>query len=507
MSSISIVKPQRSQENVYPNNIFVSLDSKCKQIIYESFFDVQKSFLVGKYSLEGSNNFPQNKNVGIKFIEYSIKKGSQDALYYYTKHLVTCNYLIQQDFEKAEQLVKKYSDENDPRFYLIYGLIYRHQKNLKKAIINFEIGSQKGNSDSMFYYAKMLYFGDGCNKNKEKADIYFELAKLHGCMKCYRYLTRKDSKFCPLIFTSPYDQGFDLIFLLDDANSIDNFSNFCNNIIHELWNQFPKVYFRFGIVFNTNNEKQLFKYQNLTKKPNEVSNFLTRAAYENKIFDNNINFAYSLDVLINEIEWDEKAEKVAICITNKLDHINNDIDEINYLMQKMVSKEISFSILNLSKNKKTYLEMIEKIYNSCNRNKFVSHDHFVDLDYDSFKDFVYNNVSSFLSSKEKVKSIINDQNKITCDSSYVTFEIDNYYKYNIIFENENNVNKFKNTIQYTKENNENYNSVENEYDEKDGIEDDSDDVWDDDEYDENDEKDGIEDDNGDDYIIVDFDEN
>ena len=142
MKFINIIKPQKSHGNVYLNNIFVSLDSKCKQIIYKSNFDIQKSFLVGKNSLERSNKFPQNKNVGIKFIEHSIKKGSQDALYYYTKLLVTRNNLILQDFKKADQLVKKYSDENDPRFYLINGLIYRHQKNLKKAICKKEIQIQ-----------------------------------------------------------------------------------------------------------------------------------------------------------------------------------------------------------------------------------------------------------------------------------------------------------------------------------------------------------------------------
>ena len=406
MNTVTVTKPNKIQPCTYPNSIFSLLDAKCKQIIVESKFNVLKSYLVGKYSLEGINNFPQNTKIGIQFLENSIQRGSKDALLYYTKNLVTQSKLIPQDFDKAEMLINKYSDKDDSRFYLIKGLIYRHKRDLQSAIKLFEMGANSGDSEAMFYYGKMLHYGDGCQKDVKKANFYFELANKNGCNKCMRYLANKNSKFSSSINNTPYKKSADIIFMLDSANSIESFPKFCDAIIQKLWSQHQNVYFRFGIVFNSSN-----KFQRLTKKRDDINKFLMFSNIFINNFNDNSDSNSGYEIILNKIEWDDIAEKVVIHIINS-DKESEQFDENSSdFVQKILTKGISLFCLNLNSNETNNLETIKKQIFNENQGKFVVQNHFDKLDYVTFESFVCNTISTSKNADDIHK------NKITDDSS------------------------------------------------------------------------------------------
>ena len=86
MSSNSTVKFHLKQNYLYPKDLFSLLDMKNRKIVIQSRRDPEKGFFVGKYLIEGINNFPQNTELGIKFLEDSMEKGSSDSLFYLCQH-------------------------------------------------------------------------------------------------------------------------------------------------------------------------------------------------------------------------------------------------------------------------------------------------------------------------------------------------------------------------------------------------------------------------------------
>ena len=408
MQQIKVTIPPKKQEIRYPSDLFESLNTKCKQLVYESYFNVYKSFLVGKFTLEGLNNFPQNIKIGLQLIENSMKRGSTAAYFYYIDLHLRKNEYISQNIRKAEQLIRNYPNQNDSNIFLLRGFAYRLQNKLDKAFQNIEQAAKLGNTKAIYYYAKMLYFGDGCQKCTNKADQYFELAKQKGVKRTYPYLRRHDSRFTKTITNSPYNKGVDIVFMIDRKNisenpkySLESLSTFCYDIISQLWEQYPNIYFRFGVVFNsigiekTQNTTRYSSFHFLTKKRDEIKNFLINCIQnDDDIIYDDPGYKY----LPFKFRWDDNAEKIVIHIADSseknLDSPEN--CELNYMVQKLAFKNISVFCLNLNSNEAEPFKMTKMLYEESNGKNFVVQNHFDDFNYDVFDNFVSNAVASCL---------------------------------------------------------------------------------------------------------------
>lgn len=412
MLNIKVTKPPVKESNPYPKYIFDSLDPNAKLMVIESNFNVNKTYLVGRSSLLGCCNFPKNVDIGIKYIEKSIQNGSERAMKFYAKYLITNPSCTQQDIDKAQKLISKVSDQNSPYTIFIKGLIYRKQHNLEDAIRNIENAANNGVNEALFYYGKMLYYGDGCKRDKEKADKCFNIAKQNGCNKVNRYLCRKDSKFSTNISNSPYCSSFDIIFMINKTEAANNFlsfeklSSYCNNIIYKLWKQHPKVYFRFGIVFDTKeNDFDSKDHHNLVKTPSSIENFLLNTTFYPNSHENLIS---GYNALVNRIKWDENAKKVVIHLAFSPE-INNKAYQLDDLIHKIVAKKINIFCMNIGSNESNILKNAKELYEKNNGEMFIIQDLIGNLDYETFEKFVCNAVVNTFSESPK--------NKINCECS------------------------------------------------------------------------------------------
>lgn len=57
------------KSNFFTFKEFIKLEENCKKFVIEAENDPQKQFLVGQYLFEGQDFYPQNPQIGIKYLK------------------------------------------------------------------------------------------------------------------------------------------------------------------------------------------------------------------------------------------------------------------------------------------------------------------------------------------------------------------------------------------------------------------------------------------------------
>lgn len=160
--------------------------------------------------------------------------------------------------------------------------------------------------------------------------------KKYGSMKCKKYFLESTDKFKTGI-NSPYKKSVDVVFMINGTESmsqyieLDDLSEFCNDVIQKLWDEFPKVFFRFSVILykdmvvttNINNcETEEVDFLPLTKIKSKIKSFISDSCYWKGGYDGPEDWALGYDFLSNKIEWDKNSEKIVIHIANAPGHGN-----------------------------------------------------------------------------------------------------------------------------------------------------------------------------------------
>lgn len=175
------------QEKLFPLKEFDDLNEICKKIVEEAENDPEKQFLVGTFLIEGKNDFPQNIEIGIKYLERSISKGCLDSVVYLSQILIEGK-LIPSDFLRAKKYLSQYLNKDDGRVFLLYGKILKKENKKSEARSYFQKGCKKGNSEAMYKYGKMLFLGEGGEKNESEAINFLNISQNNGFQKSEKYL-------------------------------------------------------------------------------------------------------------------------------------------------------------------------------------------------------------------------------------------------------------------------------------------------------------------------------
>ena len=85
---IKIIEDFDSKGKLFPFVLYNNLDEESKKLVNEAEDSPKKQFVVGKYLIEGQFNFPQNSQIGIKYLKKSICNECLDALIYYCKMII-----------------------------------------------------------------------------------------------------------------------------------------------------------------------------------------------------------------------------------------------------------------------------------------------------------------------------------------------------------------------------------------------------------------------------------
>lgn len=165
-----------------PNDIYNKLDEKSKILVDESVNDPKKMFLVGKSFVEGRESFPQNLEIGVRFLTNSIENCVHSLVYYC--ELLIQGSIIPQYLTKARKLIQTKLANNEELSSLLIGKILKKEKNYTQSKDFFLKSIELGNAEAMYEYGKMIYkqlFSS--TNNKEEAIEYFEKSIEKGCVK------------------------------------------------------------------------------------------------------------------------------------------------------------------------------------------------------------------------------------------------------------------------------------------------------------------------------------
>ncbi|KAK8897656.1 hypothetical protein M9Y10_015619 [Tritrichomonas musculus] len=167
---------------LFPFKKFIELNEKCKKMVEEAENNSEKQYQIGKHLIKCQYFFPQNTELGIKYLKESIKGGCKNALIYYIKMLIKGK-VIPQNNEKAKKLLDNKLKEDVGNYYLLHGILNKKEKKYDEALKCFEKSMNENNGNAMCEYATMIYEGNGLPSDEERAFKYYKKDADNGCVK------------------------------------------------------------------------------------------------------------------------------------------------------------------------------------------------------------------------------------------------------------------------------------------------------------------------------------
>ena len=185
--------PTPEKKYLCPQDYLDKLDDDRRRLVEEAENDPVKQCIVGQFLVEGIEGFPQETDVGVQYLERAIGTGYTEAVCYYCNLLIRGQF-VSLDLDLAKQYLETQLHSHDGTIYLLYGRVMRKFEQFDLAMKYFRKGSNQGNNEAMYEYGKMMYRGEGCEKNLEEANAYFDLAKKNGNYKAYEFIFKQQKE-------------------------------------------------------------------------------------------------------------------------------------------------------------------------------------------------------------------------------------------------------------------------------------------------------------------------
>lgn len=223
------------------SSFFCKLNASSRKVFVTSELgDTASSYYIAKSLIEGKNNFPKNKSLGIKFLEKSCQNNNVEAIKFYLKlfsdenqndkakensiykpndiysiyegsliKLHLANHILSFEifdvqrpelnanvnYMLAKKLSKESADMGNIKGMLLYGKLCLKTKKNKAGAINYDFNealhyikkaAESGDTEAMSLYGSFLLHGNGClKKNPVKAVKYFKKSYDKGSLSGY----------------------------------------------------------------------------------------------------------------------------------------------------------------------------------------------------------------------------------------------------------------------------------------------------------------------------------
>ncbi|KAK8895154.1 hypothetical protein M9Y10_023596 [Tritrichomonas musculus] len=317
----AIKKVSLKKRTLYPETKLKVLSNDCKIIVKRAEDDPDKQYELGRYLINGENNFPKDINLGIKYLQSAINAGNIDAAIFYNEMLIAGK-KIDCDLEKAKSNLKKYDSLKNNKIIFLQAMIEKKQGNFAKALKLLKISIKAKNGEAMFEYGKFFFYGNGVKRDEKKANYFFKQAKENGCNRCIKFLDNVDRK----TYQKPiYQKNVDIVFLIDGTSSNTFFYEAIRDIFDQIANRitsiYTNIYFRFGVVIyrdlivsqkSPNCIKRYPFILDLTDSVEDIEKFFYNHKPKGLGINRDNDWACGYHALNTEISWNKKAKKIVI---------------------------------------------------------------------------------------------------------------------------------------------------------------------------------------------------
>ena len=289
---------------LYPRSEFDTLKKPCQELVKEAIRDSSKQFFVGRSLIEGDNDFPVDVNLGLKYLEESIKCKSIDSIIYLTIMLIRGD-IIKEDLERANEILSKISPSQDKRIFSLKGQISLKKNKYSESVKYFSEGSKSGDFESMIEYGKLFFNGEGVKKNIKESLKYFNMAKDQGYKKG-EYFVRAYEDLQQINKSTSLPPETILFFI---TNNVDNLIKSEDKGIKQKEIEFEKIYFS-----PLNTEKMYFS--KTLKSPIFIESISTYKHIKNEIEYPNPSFKAISELLTKIRNRKNKNIVISIVITS-----------------------------------------------------------------------------------------------------------------------------------------------------------------------------------------------
>ena len=186
-------KKKAKNSFIYPSDEYELLDKDCQTLVEKAEKDSTKQFEIGQCLVEGTQNFPRNTEIAVKYLQSSVDGGCVEAAIYYCRMLIKGD-IIEQNLPEAEKILKSYHHLKNLTVVTLFAKICKKQKKYDQSFALLSKCSEKGCSEAMYELGKQIYKGQGCEKDDNEAKKLFENAKNNGIEKSDKYLNLLDQK-------------------------------------------------------------------------------------------------------------------------------------------------------------------------------------------------------------------------------------------------------------------------------------------------------------------------
>lgn len=219
---------------------------------------------------------------------------------------------IERDIDLDKKYLKPLLSEKDDSIYLLYGYAMIKKPNYKVARKCFLLAIEKGNAESMYQYGKMLYKGEGIDRDEKAAIEYFEKAKLKGYQKFDTFLDKQNKEES----NKNVQNLIDIIFMVDGTFSmkhiINSLTSELGRITQKCHSNHPNDDIMYGaVIYRDTAVSRLLKKQNiekvdcfdLTSNIKEVVTFFSKSRLYGGGGDGPEDWASGFSCLLNKISW------------------------------------------------------------------------------------------------------------------------------------------------------------------------------------------------------------
>lgn len=172
---------------LFPMNEYKKLSQSCKELVVSAETNPEEQFKVARNLINGSDEFPENKELGQVYLMESLSNGYVDPDAESIRWIVEGK-VVPRDLKSAKKYLTENMTKSDPKYPILLGKIMKKEGKFKEAKRVLERAASFDNGEAQYELGKMYFKGQSVEADKDEAMSLFSKSQNNGCSKSSNFL-------------------------------------------------------------------------------------------------------------------------------------------------------------------------------------------------------------------------------------------------------------------------------------------------------------------------------